>query len=346
MVTDFSTREKIVGTFGILMALLLLATTIAIGRGKDWFRPSMIFYSTFSEGYNLEKNTPVKLYNTDVGKVKAIELVGQKVKVELQVFTEFADRMREGTTATVESPTFIGSEFVSLIPGPQEAPLLMDGALIPAKAKKSLSDIMEEFEVEKTAKMVVSAVQGIAETAEALRRPEGPLMTSLENIEAITVHLEQVAGDLQAGAGTAGSLLKSRELIEAVLARIDRLGDVLDELAVAAEKVPPTMDMVQDNLTTVKGAGGKASEVLDRLNRILVDVDATVKHLRNTLKNVEKGSYDVPDIVRNAAAGLDEVRESLDSADEILESVKQNPLIRGNLPETPPPGATGAGIRP
>jgi len=79
MVTDFSTKEKIVGMFGIFMAILLLATTIVIGRGKDWFRPTMTIYATFREGYNLETNTPVKLYNTDIGKVKHIELAGQKV---------------------------------------------------------------------------------------------------------------------------------------------------------------------------------------------------------------------------------------------------------------------------
>ncbi|MFH1984212.1 MAG: MlaD family protein [Pseudomonadota bacterium] len=346
MVTDFSSREKIVGLFGILIAILLLATTIVIGRGKDWFRPSMTFYASFTEGYNLEVNTPVKLYNTDIGKVKQIELVGEKVTVELRIFKEFADRMREGSVATVESPTLIGSEFVSIKPGPLDAPPLMDGALILTKAKKSLSDIMAEFEVEKTAKMVVEAIQGIAETAQQLRRPEGPLMTSLAHIEGATRHLEMITGELQAGSGTAGSLLKSRELLEAVLAKVDRLGDILDELMVAARKVPPTMDMVQENLVTIKGVGLKTSDGLDRLNRILVEIDITVGHLRNTLKNVETGSYDIPDIMRTTEEGIQELREGLESADQIMESIKQNPLIRSNLPEQPAPSATDAGIRP
>ena len=346
MVTDFSTREKVVGMFGILIAVLLLATTIVIGRGKDWFRPTMTIYVTFREGYNLEVNTPVKLYNTDIGKVKQIDLVGEKVKVELKIFKEFADRMREGSVATVESPTFIGSEFVSIKPGPADAPPLMDGALILSAAKKSLSDFMAEFEVEKTAKMVVDAVQGIAETAQQLRRPEGPLMTALVNIEGATRHLEAITSDLQAGAGTAGSLLKSRELLEAILAKIDRLGDILDELAMAAQKVPPTMDMVQENLTTIQGVGQKASDGLDQINRILADVDTTVASLRNILKNVETGSYDIPEIIGTTQEGIHEIRDGIESADQIMESIKQNPLIRSNLPALPAAGATDAGLRP
>lgn len=346
MVTDFSTREKIVGLFGILIAVLLLATTIVIGRGKDWFRPTMTFYATFSEGYNLEVNTPVKLYNTDIGKVKQIELVGEKVTVALKIFKEFADRMREGSVASVESPTLIGSEFVSIKPGPVDAPPLQDGARILTRAKKSLTDIMAEFEVEKTAKMVVAAVQGIAETAQQLRRPEGPLMTSLANIEGATRHLEKITRDLEAGSGTAGSLLKSRELLEAVLVKIERLGDILDSLAVAAQKVPPTMDMVQENLVTINRVGVKASDGVARLNRILAEIETTVGYLRNTLKNVEAGSYDVPDIVRTTEEGIREIRDGIESADQIMESIKQNPLIRSNLPPQPAPGATDAGIRP
>jgi len=66
----------------------------------------------------------------------------------------------------------------------------MENTEIRTVAKKSLADILEEFEVEKTAKMVVTAIQGISETAQELRAPEGPLMTSLNNIEKMTGHVE------------------------------------------------------------------------------------------------------------------------------------------------------------
>ncbi len=346
MVTDFSTKEKVVGMFGIFMAILLLATTIVIGRGKDWFRPTMTVYATFREGYNLEVNTPVKLYNTNIGKVKHIELAGEKVKVEMNIFKAFSDRMREGSVATVESPTLIGSEFVSIKPGPMDAPPLMDGALILSRAKKSIADILAEFEVEKTAKMVVDAVQGIAETAQQLRQPEGPLMTSLSQIEAITRHLEMVAADLQSGSGTAGSLLKSRELLESVLTQIDRLGPILEDLAAAVHKAPPTIDMVQENLASLQIVGDKTSVGLDQIHRILADVELSVVQLRRTLNNIEAGSAELPDIVRTTREGVQELRDGIESADEIMESVKQNPLIRSNLPVSPSPDATGAGLRP
>jgi len=38
MELDFSKQEKIVGTFIICMTILLLATVIVIGRGKNWFK--------------------------------------------------------------------------------------------------------------------------------------------------------------------------------------------------------------------------------------------------------------------------------------------------------------------
>ena len=100
------------------------------------------------------------------------------------------------------------------------------------------------------------------------------------------------------------------------------------------------------DMATINRVGVKTSDGIDRLNRILAEIETTVGSLRNTLKNVEAGSYDVPDIVRTTEEGIRELRDGIDSAGQIMESIKQNPLIRSNLPEQPAPGATDAGLRP
>ena len=346
MTTDFTKREKIVGTFFIVIVVLLLATTIVIGRGKDWFRATITYYATFSEGYNLETGAAVKLFNTEIGKVTQIDLVGEKVKLKLEVFEEHASRIREGSVATVESPTFIGSEYVAIQPGPSTAAQMTEGTDIPTVAKKSLADIMQEFEVEKTAKMVVAAIQGVSETAQQLRRPDGPLMMSLKNIEETTKHLEIITAGLKAGDGTLGSLLRSREMMESVLARMDQASDILADVARATEKVPDTVELVQQNLETVQAVGLQTAEGIEKLNQILAEVDGTIDHVRTILKNAETGSYDIPVIIRSTRDGIEEIRDGVENANEAIDAIKANPLIRSNIPPPEPlPAPADAGLR-
>ncbi len=343
---DFSSKEKIVGTFTICITILILATVIIIGRGKDWFRASVVFYATFSDSYNLKENASVKMYSTDIGMVKDIAITGEKVKLTLKIYEDFAERIKTNAIASVESPTLIGDEYLSIKPGSHDFLPLPPNSEIHTVAKKSFADILQEFEVEKTAKMVVAAIQGISETAQELRSPEGPLMISLNNIERATSHFEKVTESLQAGEGTAGSILQSRELIEALLARIDKIGVILDNLSRATEKTPQTVDLVNTNLETLKRFSTNATGSFLRLENILKEVDESIQAIKTILTNVEEGSHDIPAIIRSARQGIDDIRDSVDDADKIIQSIQKNPLIRGNLPPEPEVRPTDSGLRP
>lgn len=343
---DFSSKEKIVGTFVICITVLILTTVIIIGRGKDWFRASVVIYATFNESYNLEENASVKMYSTDIGTVKDISITGEKVRLTLKIFKDFAPRIKTDAIASVESPTLIGDEYVSIKPGSHDFLPLPENGEVRTVAKKSISDILEKFEIEKTARMVVSAVQGISETAQQLKAHDGPLMVSLNNIEKTTTNLEKLTNSLQAGEGTAGSILQSRELIEALLARIDKLGEILDNLSRATEKTPQTVELVNTNLETLKRFSAKASGSFSRLENILREVDESIRSIKTTLANFEEGSHDIPAIIKSARQGIDEIRDSVEDADKIIQSVQKNPLIRGNLPPVPEARPTDTGLRP
>ncbi|MCP3954339.1 MAG: hypothetical protein GY697_19300, partial [Desulfobacterales bacterium] len=58
------------------------------------------------------------------------------------------------------------------------------------------------------------------------------------------------------------------------------------------------------------------------------------------------GSHDIPAIIQSARQGIDEIRNSVDDADRIIQSIQKNPLIRGNLPPEPEVRPTDSGLRP
>jgi len=345
MELNFNKTEKIVGVFVVGVMVLLLVTVIIIGRGKDWFKNYVTYYTIFQEGYNLEENHAVKLFKTDIGKIKKITLVGNKVKIRLAIVEEFSTRIRAGSVATVEGPAFIGSEYISINPGDQSEPQLPRGGMIPTRAKRSIKALLEEFEVEKTAKKLVKAIQDISEFAVSLKDPEGPLVSTLENLNETTAHIERITGDLQEGKGSAGSLLKSRETIDAIHGKLDQIGTILDSVGRAADKTPGAMDQVQDNLDGIKKIETGMTESIEKIKRILDEVGEAVRTLKVTLNNIETGSRDVPEITRSTREGIQSIIESVDSLDRIVESVQDNFLIKPNLPPEPEGESLDAGLR-
>ncbi len=314
---SFDVKEKIVGTFMVIMVLLLLTIVVLIGRGKDWFKTYITYYTVFDEAYNLSQNARVKLFNADIGKVKNVKLVGDKVKVELAILKDYAPRIKTDSVAIVESPTFIGSEYVSLKPGTRQALPIPENGIIPSQAKKSFDDIMTEFEVEKTAKMFVKSVQSISEMVEHLRNPEGPLYAALESVAQAMANIEAVTREIRDGKGSLGGLIQSEELLQRIYEELNHVNGILKNVEDATAKTPDIIDDVKKSMNVIK----------------------------QILANIEKGSQDLPAITKTTRHGTQEIRDGVEEVDKVVQSVQKSFLIRPNLPPEPEVEDIDTGLR-
>ena len=314
---SFDARERTVGAFMVIMLILLLTIVVMIGRGKDWFKAYVTYYIVFDEAYNLSESARVKLYKADIGKVKSVRLEGDKVKVELAILKDYAPRIKTDSVATVESPTFIGSEYVSIKPGTPDASPVPENGTIPSQAKKSLDDVMAEFEVEKTAKMFVKSLQAISEIVEYMRDPERPLYASLDSLAQAMANIEAMSLEMRKGRGSVGKLVYSEELIQEIYERISHVNRILANIEDATQKAPEIMDSLK-----------KSTEMI---NQILV--------------NIEKGSQDVPVVTKSTKHGIREIRDGVEEIDKVVQSAQKSFLIKGNLPPEPKGEDIDAGLR-
>jgi len=300
-----------------IMVILLLTIIVMIGRGKDWFETYVTYYTVFDEAYNLSKNARVKLFKADIGKVKSVRLEGDKVRVELAILEDYAPRIKMDSVATVESPTFIGSEYVSIKPGTPEAPPIPENGTIPSEAKKSLADFMAEFEVEKTAKMIIKSLQDISEIVGHLRDPEGPFYASLDSTAKAMAHIEAVTHEIRDGKGSVGGLIQSEGLLERIYEELNHVNRILRNLEDATAKTPDIMD----------------------------DVKKSMNMINQILANIEKGSQDVPAVTKTTKHGIREIRDGVEEVDKVVQSVQKSFLIRPNLPPEPEGENIDTGLR-
>lgn len=304
MEMTFTTREKIVGFFIVGIIVLLLATVVLIGRGKDWFETYVTYYTTFKESHNLTENTPVKLFNTKIGKVEKITLVGNMVNVRLAILENYAARIRTDTLASVKSPTFIGSEYVEIKPGSPDAPLTPEGGEISALEKKSIADTLAEFQVEKTAKMLIEAVQNLSLIIQSLQDPKGPLFALFDHANNSLASLDMIVQDIRSGKGTLGGILTSRALLDDIHDKIDRIGAILENVNQATAKTPETMQVVQDTL--------KASQTfMQGLGKAAAKAPQTLDEVQNTLKVSQKVLQDINKTTAKLPATIDQVQATI-----------------------------------
>lgn len=346
METSYTIAEKSVGLFVIGIVVLLLTTVVVLGRGKDWFAEEVIFYTSFKESYNLQVNAAVKLFKADIGKVKQISLGEDNVNVQLAILAKYASRIRLDAVAVVDSPTLIGSEYISIVPGDSDLPKIPVGGMIPSIEKKSIPDVLKEFEVEKMAMLTVHTIQEIAGLVTLMKDPHGPLLTTLANIEKTTSHLEMITGGIGKGQGSLGSLVASRELVDGVMSNLERVNGLLDDMRIITAKGPVLMDQASDNLATIRTAGDGVVENVQTLKSILEEARVSLETTQVILENLKQGSEDIPRVTLTAKDGIREIREGVENIDRVVQSLQRNVVIRSNLPDEPLSMDTDAGIRP
>ena len=312
---QYSTMERMTGAFILLTLIVFLFTVAVVGRGKNWFRKHVVYYTTFEEGYNLVSGSRVKLLGTDIGSVTDVLLTkDNKVKVQVRVLAEYASRIRANSVATVESPTVIGSEYINIRPGTSKAAVIPPEGLIPTKEKKKFTEYLEQYEIGAKLEHIGKILEDLAQITDQLKDPKGPFFGTFSN-------LQQITGTVEAGEGSLGRLINSDELYEHMDKFVATLQETADYLVRAGVNIEEGSKHLEKATREAPEMVDKTQELLDRLLKVQVIL--------------EKVMTEVPEISAQAREGMQEVNR-------ILDSVKENFLIRPNLP--PPPDAETHGL--
>ncbi|MGW8222251.1 MAG: MlaD family protein [Syntrophobacteria bacterium] len=315
---QYSTMERMTGAFILLTLIVFLFTVAVVGRGKNWFRKHIVYYTTFEEGYNLVSGSRVKLLGTDIGSVTDVLLTtGNKVKVKVKVLAEYASRIRANSVATVESPTVIGSEYINIRPGTSKAAVIPPEGQIPTKEKKKFTEYLEQYEIGAKLEHIGKILEDLAQITDQLKDPKGPFFGTFGNLKRIT-------GTVEAGEGSLGRLINSDELYEHMDTFVATLQETADHLVRAGASIEEGSAHLEKAAREGPEMVDKTQELLDRLLKVQVIL--------------EKVMTEVPEISAQAREGMQEVNR-------ILDSVKENFLIRPNLPPPPESETHGLEIR-
>jgi len=322
--------DQIVGALIIIAVGILVFVIFMLGTTQRWFVRDNDYVTYFSSASGLSENMPVLYKGYTIGRVKKVEfnMVDDRVDVQFSIFKEYTDKVKQGSRVDLlTSPiSALGGNQFLFYPGRGlEKDPLLPGTLIPpanAPESRNLPDrhLTSAPPRDDGISNIVNQV-GITLTKlnEALGegRDENKLTDILDNVVAILSELQvlmaKLSGDLD---------------IEKIM------GDLSPALANFRE--------LTEKFTEPDNA---VMSFLNSEGDLYGNLDKTLEAASGTLQQLEGTMTDLHTQTPQLAAAFSRLLTALRSANQVLESVKNNPLLKGGIPEQKETRAGGSSAR-
>ena len=301
----YSRTEKLAGFFLFLAILGGAGAILLVGQGKGWFQKTQA-YLIFPQSYNLQQGA-VKMFNTEIGTVTRLRIVRirdeNQVEVTLRVNAKYSDLIRLDSVAQVESPTILGSEFLSIsAAGTYGYPPIEPYGTIPSRVKKTLADYLEELQPEESLRKAKLFIANMAYLSEQFKAHEQKLLPTITHIDEVMVSVIEAKGTL-------GKLLMEKDFYH-------------HRLEKSLIKVENILKNSEDVSKDIKFSSGKMPNLLDKVNQELDQVKCILVDLR-------KASGQLPGL-------METTDEAAHAGKEVIDAVKANPVIQWTMPKPPP----------
>lgn len=285
--------DQIVGFFSLLAMALLVLFVFFLGAKQSWFVKKNIYYTYFNSGSGLVAGMDVTYKGFSLGKIKDVRLDGTNVVVEFFILREYAEYVKENS-------------LVELITSP--IGLGASFVLYPGKGPELLPSGSEIYRIDSFA--------------------------AREIIESKRIRLEKQDDSIGALMKKVSSVLDNVNLLlSSVNGAVTGRGQTpLAGIVENVEEITGNVAVLSKYLSSGEGAVPKilGPDLTDSLDELMRNISLISQELTRIV-----GSAD--SLMANIAPELDALLVQLNSAlleaQDVLIGVKNNPLIRGGVPD-------------
>lgn len=321
--TTFTATEIKAGALVLAAVAILVLFLVAI-RGCWTDRgPRVTYYASFADIGGLDEGAGVRFGGVKVGRVTAIEPdPDNRTRIRIAMKVKEGVPINEDSVASIEQVTLTAERHLEISTGSAEAPLLDDGETLRSGGISGLVDIPD--------------VEGVVVRLEQLLDD----VTVLVGVDRIDAESGEVVGMAEVMARVDSTLEETsgvaREVRGLIVDNRSDLGEIVQRLVDvenAAAELMRTLDAtVQENRQLVHQSAVNlerlTTEALAQLETTSADLDATMRHVRETGANAS-------DLLDDQRPAIEEIIDNLRSATrnlrELSRTLTEQPqaLIRG-----------------
>jgi len=340
--------DRIVGLFMLVAFAALVAIVAIAGANQRWFVKDYRFVSYLDSASGAQPGAEILTRGFKMGEVEKVALdANGRVRVQFVLYNEYRQLMREDSVIEiVTSPIGLGTQ-VLFDPGKSEE-LLKDGAFVPNAGSAVGQALIEEGKVELQKKddTITRLLAGVNPLIDNVGRTVANLnKTVIEINKAITGEgSTPIARIVTGAAGTVEGVDefvgKASTTITDVDGEVKGLVSRLDDLTSNLSHVSSNLATLSDGMSDPKGLvtklldpKGSIKTLLDDNNRLFDRIDASVADIENAVNGLSKLTNSLNAEVPTIAATVVDLRSTMADAQDVLASLKANPLLRGGVPK-------------
>jgi phospholipid/cholesterol/gamma-HCH transport system substrate-binding protein len=312
--------NQVVGAFVVLAVAVTVALIILMGANQRWFRRNYDFHSVLPDARDVSPGMAVTFRGFTIGRVTDISLNPEnEVDMEFYIHEEYLDQIREDSIIQVVSNPLGGGEIL-LHQGREPTPPLEEGSRIP------LYDSKEGLRLRAQDRVVVL-------------RTADPIAQILDQVDPILVNLDRTLLNI---AEITGQLRGEGQLVAqdvaAITANLRETTDAFrDPTGIATRLVDP-----QGSIATLLD---DENQLYDNIQEIVGSLEASLASLNESLDQLSNFTAYLNTTQPQISSLLEEGRTTLDSGQDVLEGLRNNPLLRGGIPDEQEQQTTFQGIR-
>ncbi len=340
--------EFVTGLFFVVAMILLGVGTIILSKDK-WSKHQVARTVEFTSVAGLSSGDRVLVRGVEVGRVRHIQLAGDRVLVNFSVKEDV--RLFRDCVITIGDTSFLGGKNLSIESGTVAAGELPATDLLvgrePEDMFKKFNGLLVKIEKEK----IVENISGIAGDARSmvgdLRAGKGTLGKLMTDDSLHTQASEMMATIKKAGEQTNGAAGEIKGLVLDVRAGKGTLGKLvtdeglytrIDEMMATMKKAGDTVDLTASELKgmTTDLRAGKGT-----LGKLMTD-DSVYQHYNQLGQNLDliiadirQGKGTIGRLVYDDGAGYDKIMHIFDDMGEISDSLRNGKGTLGLLINEP-----------
>ena len=220
-------RVARLGAF-ILGALLILTFIVFRIGDKDFlFSTTYRLQAPFDNVAGLGNGAEVRLGGVRVGAVDFIQLPGQagdKVLVAMNLESSTRMLIRKNSVVAIETEGLLGSKYVTITVGSQEAPTVDDGDTLQSQPPLEFADLIRKTD-------------GILDSTQS----------ALQNVNDATADMKSITTKIDRGQGTAGALINNREIYNDMRATVTDTRETVSQAKAGMTSFQENMQALKSN---------------------------------------------------------------------------------------------------
>ncbi len=350
--------DQIVGAFLLLVLLGAGAALVLVGANQRWFAKNYSFRSRFPTGDGLSVGMPIFLKGFQIGKVSDIRLNDDnEVDVVFYVEDTYYPKVKPDSLLQITTSAIGLGSTLRFLPGSNKLPPVPENSFIPDYDSPEGSALVEarKVDVPRDEDVIGSVIGKLNPILDDTRQTILQIRRVADSVDAALAGRGGPAGTMVADLSTTPA--RVNKAVDDITGRVDtlldRVGVISDNLNAVAlqtrgvigdfstnlDAISKNLRVMTDDLKNTQGLAkrlldpkGSIDTFLNDSNALYNQVDAAIKSANGIITQI-RSFVDFINSTRPQVAGiLEKGSQTLDSANDVLEAAKNNPLLKGGVP--------------